>query len=177
MPGSLTLSIDPQLLPVFPALRLGGFIAQLDRMRHPMAAFDVMRLHHAVALRHIVPVGAYDMDAMPRPAITLRRARPCTDWFVPLAARPTDLPLGPDTIVLAAGSTVLAWGLRLCESRQTCLCPRTVRAAFVSESISLTQRDTAARALEELRQRLRDAGAIVGRAVFVDAATPTADVS
>jgi DNA/RNA-binding domain of Phe-tRNA-synthetase-like protein len=177
MSGSLKLSIDPQLLPAFPGLRLGGFVAQLDRMRYPMAAFDVMRLHHAVALRHIVPVGAYDMDAMPRPAITLRRARPHTDWFVPLAARPTDVPLGPDTIVLAAGSTVLAWGLRLRESRQTCLCPRTVRAAFVSETVALAQADAAARALEELRRRLREAGALVGRTVFVDAGTPAADVS
>jgi DNA/RNA-binding domain of Phe-tRNA-synthetase-like protein len=171
MPGGLTLSIDPRLLPAFPALRLGGFVARLDRVR-----IDVMALHRAVALRHIVPLGAYDMDAMASLAITLRHARPGTDWFVPLGACPTEVTLREDAIVLAAGSTVLAWGLRLRESRQTCLCPRTLRAAFVSGTIAVAQADAAARALEDLRRRLRDAGAVVGHAVFVDAATPSAEV-
>src|SRR4029434_3417775 len=97
--------------------------------------FDVLRMHHAVALRHAVPLGAFDMDAMPRFAMTLRRARARTDWCVPLGARPTELPLSPDAIVLAAGSTVLGWGLRLRESRPNCLCPRTPRAAVVSRAV------------------------------------------
>ena len=177
MRGAVRLSIDRQLLPLFPGLRLGGFVAHLDRMRGSMAPFDVMRLHHAVALRHVIPLGAFDMDAMPHPAITLRRARPRTDWFVPLGACPTDVPLGGDAIVLAAGSIVLGWGLRLRESRQTCLCTRTRRAAFVSETVSAAQADAAVRALEELRRRLRDAGAVVGQAAFVDAAQPITDLT
>jgi len=173
----MRLSIDPRLVPLFPDLRLGGFIAHLDRMRSPMAAFDVMRLHHAIALRHAVPLGAFDMDAMPRDAITLRHARPRTDWFVPLGACPDELPLAADAIVLAAGSMVLGWGLRLRESRQTCLCLRTRRAAFVSEAVTATQADAATRAIDQLRRRLREAGALVGPVAFVDARGPSTDLT
>jgi DNA/RNA-binding domain of Phe-tRNA-synthetase-like protein len=177
MSGGLRLSIDPQLLPVFPAVRLGGFVAHLDRLRGSTDVFAVMRMCHAAALRHIVPLGAFDLDAMPRPAITLRHARPRTDWFVPLGACPTDVPLCDDAIVLAAGSTVLGWGLRLRESRQTCLCPRTKRAAFVSETVASAQAAAGDRALDELRRRLREAGAIVGAAEFADALKPIADLT
>jgi DNA/RNA-binding domain of Phe-tRNA-synthetase-like protein len=109
--------------------------------------------------------------------MTLRRARPRTDWFVPLGACPNEFALGDDAIVLAAGSIVLGWGLRLRESRQTCLCARTRRAAFVSETVAAAQADAARRALEELRRRLREAGAVVGPAEFVDAGRPSIDLT
>jgi DNA/RNA-binding domain of Phe-tRNA-synthetase-like protein len=172
----LTLSIETQLLRQFPALRLGGFVAHLDRMRGSSPALDVMRFKRTVALRRFVPLGGYDVDEMPGGAIVMRRARPRTDWFVPLGARPTDLPLRDDVIVLAAGSTVLGWGLTLRESRQMCLCPRTRRAAFVSDTVADAQAETASDALEDLRRLLRDAGAYVGPAVYVDARRPIAEL-
>src|SRR4051794_39419420 len=58
----------------------------------------------ATAARHLVSIGAYDIDALPAPAAILRRLRPGDDWFVPLAARPTDAGagVGVDDVVLAS---------------------------------------------------------------------------
>jgi DNA/RNA-binding domain of Phe-tRNA-synthetase-like protein len=176
MPGALTLAIERRLLARFPGIRLGGFVAHLDTMPRSASVLDLALLRRAVAARHMVSLGAYDLDALAVTAITLREAVPETDWFVPLGARPTDLPLRDDVIVLAAGSTVLGWGFSLRESRQTCLCARTRRAAFVSETIVDGQAAAAQRALEEVRRRLRDAGARVGPAAFVDGGRPSIEL-
>src|SRR4030095_1898843 len=111
MPRRLTLSIDPRLLPRFPSMRLGGFMAlRIDRVASSLGNTQLRRLCRTIALRHFVPVGAYDVDALPDPALTIRLARPLADWFVPLGASPTDVPLGDDLVVLAAGATILTSG-------------------------------------------------------------------
>ena len=172
---TLTLSIDPQLFPRFPTLRLGAFVAQrLDRAATGLGRTQIGRLYRTIALRHLVPIGAYDVDALPDPAMTFRAARPQTDWFVPRGAQPTEFPLRPDLVVLAAGTTVLSWGFT--ESRHTCLCETTQCAAFVTEAISRAQRHSAFAALDDLRRLLAAAGAVTGPPSFVDARRPSAEL-
>jgi hypothetical protein len=172
---NLTLSIDPRLFPRFPALRLGAFVAlRLDRAAMCFGATQFARLYRTIGLRHRIPIGAYDIDALPDPVMTLRSARPLTDWFVPRGARPSDLPLRPDLVVLAAGSTVLSWGVN--ESRQTCLCETTRSAAFVSEAITRAQREATFAALDDLRRFLGAAGALIGPPALVDALRPSAEL-
>lgn len=172
---TLTLSIEPQLFPRFPSLRLGAFVAlRLDRAATRLGATQLARLYRTIALRHLIPIGAYDIDALPDPVMTCRAARPLTDWFVPRGARPTDLPLRPDLVVLAAGATVLSWGRN--ESRHTCLCETTRNAAFVTEAITDAQREAAFAALDDLRRFLAAAGALTGPPAFVDARRPSAEL-
>ena len=201
----LTLSIDPQLFARFPSLRVGGFVAlhlervsasvtlneieqllrsaaatrlfrDAERLRPLITPVRVAILSRAVALRHLVPLRGYDVDALPAPAITLRPARPRSDWFVPIGARPTDVPLNDDAVVHAAGTTVLSWAFTARESRQTCLCPATTRAAFVSDAMTGPQARAAAAALKDLRGMLASRGALVGQVVFVDARAPGAEL-
>jgi hypothetical protein len=172
---TLTLSIDPRLFLRFPALRLGAFVAQrLDRAATDLGRTQIARLYRTIARRHLVPIGGYDVDALPDPVMTFRAARPLTDWFVPRGGRPTDVPLRPDLVVLAAGTTVLSWGYT--ESRQTCLCETTRCAAFVSEALSRAQRYPAFAALDDLRRHLAAAGALIGPPSFVDARRPSAEL-
>jgi hypothetical protein len=175
MPSRLTLSIDPQLFPRFPTLRVGGFVAlHIDRACSAIGSIHLARLCRRIALRHFVPLGAYDIEALPAPVIRLRTAQPATDWFVPLGARPTDLPLRTGVVVLSAGTTILSWGFN--ESRQTCLSARTRHAAFVSEAITRAHTSSAIEALDDVRALLAEAGAVMGDLVFVDARNPSAEM-
>jgi len=204
MHRSITLSIDPELLLQFPELQLGGFIAtRVDRaspaiaeelselmrasagtlafehaarVRPLVAAAGLTTLCRAVALRHLVALTGYDLDALPSPGITIRAALPATDWFVPLGARPTDAPMRRSVIVHAAGPIVLSRAFNDRESRQTCLTSATRRAVFVTDAVSSEQAKAAAAGLEDLRVRLANLGADVGSTMFVDAWTPCAEL-
>ena len=171
MQRTLTLSIDPEVFKRFPSLRLGGFVA--EQLTSPMTIVALVR---ALAQRHLVPISGYDVDALPDGAITLRGTRPRSDWFMPLGARPTEVPLSEQLLVHAAGTTILNLAFDRRESRQTCLCAGTRRAAFVTDAITKGQAEAAATALEELRRVLVARGARVGDAVFVDASVPGADL-
>jgi DNA/RNA-binding domain of Phe-tRNA-synthetase-like protein len=132
----------------------------------------VVSLSCAVSARHVAPLGGYDIDALPAATIMVRAARPDSDWFVPLGARPTDLPLDPDVIVYAAGDTVLSWSFNHRDSRQTCVHRGTVRAAFFSEAVRPPHTAMAVAALYDLRHRLAAGGAQVGPLAFADIAAP-----
>jgi DNA/RNA-binding domain of Phe-tRNA-synthetase-like protein len=41
-------------------------------------------LSRAISARHLAPLSGYDVDALPGSAVTIRAARPQSDWFVPL---------------------------------------------------------------------------------------------
>src|SRR5919109_2873671 len=85
--GALTLSIDPALFERYPALRVGAFLAtHLDRAKVP-----AITVRSTIAARHRMPIIGCDVDSLPVSTVTIRMARPATDWFLPLGARPTDI--------------------------------------------------------------------------------------
>jgi hypothetical protein len=157
----LTVSIDPNLFARFPALRVGAFCAtHLDRAAGTISA------------RPLAPISGHDVDALPTTRVTIRTARPETDWFLPLGARPTDMPLAPDVLVYAAGQMVLCQSSAHCDSRQTCLRPETRRAVFFIDAVMPQEAPAREEALEDLRQQLAACGVDVSRPVFADTAAP-----
>lgn len=236
----LTVSIDPQLFPRFPALKVGGFlVTSLNRASAAITADDVeelwastveslarggvttsnvaampsvqrwreafaacglppsaytnpvealvrrvlsdgrirstvrvVALYTAIAVRHLAPLGGYDLDALPTTSIAVRPARPGSDWFVPLGARPTDVPLQHRVIVCAADRTVLSWSFHHRDSRQACLRRETSHAVFFSEAVTAAHAKAAASALTELRAFLAARGARAGRVTFADMNSP-----
>ena len=133
-------------------------------------------LSRAISARHLAPLSGYDVDALPGSTVTIRAARPESDWFVPLGARPTDIRSNPDVVVYAADHTVLSWGFNHRDSRQTSLRDDTRRAVFFSEAIAPVQAVAADRALQDFRHALRQRGAAVGPIVVADARTPSVAV-
>jgi len=133
-------------------------------------------LSRAISARFLAPLSGYDVDALPGPTVTIRAARPQSDWFVPLGARPTDIPSNPAVVVVAAGQTVLSWAFNHRDSRQTSLRAETRRAVFFSEAIAPAQAGAADDALQELCDALRRRGATVGPPVVADARTPSVPV-
>jgi DNA/RNA-binding domain of Phe-tRNA-synthetase-like protein len=133
-------------------------------------------LSRAISARYLAPLSGYDVDALPVSTVSIRAARPQSDWFVPLGARPTDIRSNPAVVVYAAGHTVLSWGFNHRDSRQTSLRVETRRAVFFSEAIAPVQAIAANRALQDLRHALRQRGAVVGPTVRADARTPSVTV-
>ena len=133
-------------------------------------------LSRAISARHLAPLSGYDVDALPGCTVSIRAARPQSDWFVPLGARPSDIPSNPAVVVIAAGQTVLSWGFNHRDSRQTSLRAETRRAVFFSEAIAPAQAIAADRALQDFRDALRQRGATVGPPVAADARTPSVAV-
>ena len=133
-------------------------------------------LSRAISARHLAPLSGYDVDALPGCTVSIRAARPQSDWFVPLGARPSDIPSNPAVVVIAAGQTVLSWGFNHRDSRQTSLRAETRRAVFFSEAIAPAQAIAADRALQDFRDALRQRGATVGPLVAADARTPSVAV-
>jgi DNA/RNA-binding domain of Phe-tRNA-synthetase-like protein len=132
----------------------------------------IVTLYCAIAARHLAPLGGYDVDTLPASTVTVRPARPGSDWFLPLGARPNDVPLKPGVVVYAAGEMVLCWSFNHRDSRQTCLSADTTRAVFFSEAVMPQQAQTAADALHDLRLLLAERGARVSVPAFADTNTP-----
>jgi len=130
----------------------------------------------AISARWLAPLRGYDIDALPTTAVMLRAARPESDWFLPLGARPAEIPLEPGVVVYAAGSSVLCWSFNHRDSRHTCLADDTTRAVFFAEAVSAPQAETAAAALDELRCLLIERGAVAGSSLIADAHTPSITV-
>ena len=147
-------------------------------LRDDRAASTVpaITLSRALSARHLAPLSGYDVDALPGSTISIRAARPESDWFVPLGARPTDIRSNPDVVVYAAGHTILSWGFNHRDSRQTSLRGDTRRAVFFSEAIAPVQARAADCALRDLRHALGRRGAAVGSIVVADARTPSVAV-
>jgi DNA/RNA-binding domain of Phe-tRNA-synthetase-like protein len=133
----------------------------------------VASLCAAVSAHHLAPLRGFDVDTLPSSSLTLRTARPQTDFFLPLDARPTDIPLDPHVVVYAAGRIVLCWSFNHRDSRQTCLADDTMRAVFFSEAIDDEQAATASAALNHLRRILIQHSVHVGPLVVADAYTPS----
>src|SRR5688572_10337796 len=176
----VTFCIDAPLFDRFPHLRVGGFVAtHLDRAASVLCTEPavlsgfkkgalvmcgpVAALCSLIAARHLASIIGHDVDALPKSALCLRRARPGSDWFLPIGARPSDVCLHRDAIVFAAGEMVLSWSLIRLDSRQTCLEANTRRAVFFSEAET---------ALCELRHALADRGAGVSALTFADIHQP-----
>src|SRR5918993_2898211 len=146
----VTFCIDAPLFDRFPALRVGAFVAaDLDRAasvlrtepdvrsalrKAVVTCGPVAALCSLIAARHLAPIVGHDVDALPKSVLCLRRARPGSDWFLPLGARPSDVRLHRDAVVYAAGEMVLSWSSNRRDSRQTCLDAHTRRAVFFSEA-------------------------------------------
>jgi DNA/RNA-binding domain of Phe-tRNA-synthetase-like protein len=148
-------------------------VLQDDRTPSRVPAVTLAR---AISARSLAPLSGYDVDALPGSAVSIRAARPRSDWFVPLGARPNDIRSNPAVVVYAAGHSVLSWGFNHRDSRQTSLRVETRRAVFFSEAIAPVQAVAADRALQDLRHALRQRGAAVGPTVVADARTPSVAV-
>ena len=133
----------------------------------------VASLCSAVSAHHLAPLRGYDVDMLPGTSLTLRTARPETDFFLPLGAVPTDIPLDPQVVVYAAGRVVLCWSFNHRDSRQTCLADDTTRAVFVSEAIDGEQAATASAALNHLRRILIQHPVHIGPLAVADARMPS----
>lgn len=133
----------------------------------------VASLCAAVSARHLAPLRGFDVDMLPASSLTLRTARPETDFFLPLGARPSEIPLDPHVVVYAAGRVVLCWSFNHRDSRQTCLADDTMRAIFFSEAIDSDQATTASGALDHLRRILIHHAVHVGPVAVADAEMPT----
>jgi DNA/RNA-binding domain of Phe-tRNA-synthetase-like protein len=129
-------------------------------------------LSWAISARHLAPLAGYDVDALPDSTVTVRSARPQSDWFVPLGARPTDIPSNPGVVVYAAGPMVLRWAFNHRDSRQTSLHAETRRAVFFSEAVAPQQAEAGEEALHDLHDALLRLGAHVSAPVFADGHTP-----
>ena len=159
-----------------PATYFGSVESHVRRVLQddcPATTVPAITLSRAISARHLAPLSGYDVDALPGSTVTIRAARPQSDWFVPLGARPNDIPSNPAVVVYAAGQTVLSWGFNHRDSRQTSLRAETRRAVFFSEAIAPAQAVAADRALQDFRDALRQRGATVGLPVAADARTPS----
>lgn len=132
----------------------------------------LLELCRAITARHMAPLSGHDLDSLPSRVLAVRAARPASDWFLPLGALPSELPLDPSTIVYAAGTTVLAWSFNHRDSRQTCVHTASERAVFFSEAITAGQAAAAADALDELRRIVTARGAHAGTPVFAHRGAP-----
>ena len=131
-------------------------------------------LYCEVATRHLAPVGGYDTERLPAPAIDLRLARP-DDAFMPRGGG--ELPLTDRVAVYAAGSTVICWGYNCRDSRETGLTEDTETGLFIGEAVTARQHGALRIALADLAGRLAAAGASVGPVVFADRESPKVDVA
>jgi lysyl-tRNA synthetase class 2 len=129
----------------------------------------LVNLYSAVSVKHLAPMGAYDVTSLPRPEVVLRLPRE-GDVFHPLGARPEDMPLKPTIPVYASGSEVTCWAFNHRDSAVTCLHPDTDFGVFMAEAVSEIQYPSLEAALEDLARDLAEAGAAVGGRVFADAA-------
>lgn len=136
----------------------------------------LVNLYSAVSVKHLTPMGAYDVTRLPRPEVALRLPRE-GDIFQPLGARPEDMPLKPTVPVYASGSEVTCWAFNHRDSAVTCLRPDTDVGVFMAEAVSEIQYPSLKAALEDLARDLAEAGATVGSLVFADASALTVAAS
>lgn len=135
----------------------------------------LVNLYSAVSVKHLTPMGAYDVERLPAPSVVLRFPRE-GDVFHPLGGRPEDMPLRPDVVVYASGSEITCWAFNHRDSVNTCLLPETDLGLFMAEAVAPIQYDALDAAFSELARDLREAGADVGETVYVQSSAPAASV-
>jgi DNA/RNA-binding domain of Phe-tRNA-synthetase-like protein len=128
----------------------------------------LVNLYSAVSVKHLTPMGAFDVERLPRPEIVLRLPRE-GDVFHPLGAKPEDMPLKPTVPVYASGSELVCWAFNHRDSAVTGLHEDSDLALFMAEAVAEVQYPSLEATFEELARHLRDAGAIVGETVYADA--------
>jgi DNA/RNA-binding domain of Phe-tRNA-synthetase-like protein len=135
----------------------------------------LVNLYSAVSVKHLTPMGAYDVERLPDPAVVLRFPRE-GDVFHPLGGRPEDMPLRPNVVVYASGSEVTCWAFNHRDSMKTCLHAETDLGLFMGEAVAHIQYDALDAAFSELARDLREAGADVGEILYVNVSEPSASV-
>ena len=133
-------------------------------------------LYCDIATRHLAPLGAYDLAALPSPDVVLRLARPGEDVFHPLGARDDEMPITAQVAVYASGRDVICWAYNCRDSRDTCLTPDTEVGLFLGEAVTERQHGPLRSAFDDLAARLVGAGATVGPVVFATGAGRPVDV-
>lgn len=123
--------------------------------------FSLVDLYCAVSVRHLAPLGAYDLSCLPAAEVTLRRGK-AGDVFRPLAGRAEDMPITGRTVLYASLNEVLCWGWNHRDSRTTCLRSTTTEAVFMGEGVCGEHAGRLREALGDLRERVREAGGTVG---------------
>ena len=139
----------------------------------PTTGLETIDLYNFASLRFVIPVGAVDLDKISEP-ITLRFAR-TSDTYEPLAGRSAEFPLHDRVLVYATGDTVLTYGLNCRESSSALLDAASRNAIYVAEAANRSQAADAQAALEWLADRLRKAGALVGKPGVVAGGWPTTE--
>ncbi|MES1240319.1 MAG: phenylalanine--tRNA ligase beta subunit-related protein [Acidobacteriota bacterium] len=132
----------------------------------------LVNLYSAVSVKHLTPMGAYDVARLPEPEVVLRLPRE-GDVFHPRGAKPEDMPLKPTVPIYASGSEVTCWAFNHRDSSVTSLLPETEVGLFMAEAVAEVQYASLEAAFEELARDLRETGAEVGGLVFADASRPS----
>jgi DNA/RNA-binding domain of Phe-tRNA-synthetase-like protein len=131
-----------------------------------------VNLYNALSLKHLAPMGAYDLAKLPAAPMKLRLAVPGVDRFDPLGGKADDFPLSPDLVVYASSETVLCWGFNCRDSRETALDAASDRIAFFSESLDAAGAARSQAALAALRSVLVAAGTSCGPLLAANATDP-----
>lgn len=113
----------------------------------------LVNLYNAASLRHLTPLGAYDVSLLPAGPIELRYSRP-TDTFAPLGGEAKDFPLSTRTVVYASENRVLCWGFNCRDARDAALREATEELVVFAESFDDRQAKRAEDALIDLQQQL-----------------------
>ena len=132
--------------------------ARLLRGKGISTPLPVVNAYCAISIRHLAPMGGYDLRRLPEPAITLRLARPGEDVFQPLGGRAEDMPLTENVAVYASGSEVICWAFNHRDSARTCLEAETDEAVFFSEAVAPEQHAGLEAGLRELADFIRADG-------------------
>lgn len=135
----------------------------------------LVNLYSAVSVKHLTPMGAYDVERLPDPSVVLRFPRE-GDVFHPLGGRPEDMPLRPNVVIYASGSEVACWAFNHRDSAKTCLHADTDLGFFMAEAVAPVQYESLDAAFSELARDLREAGADVGELAYASASEPSASV-
>jgi len=138
-----------------------------------LSIFPAVDLYNSFSLKHMVPMGASDLDLLPQREVVLRACNAAHDSYTPLGGKAEDFPLIENLPVYASGNTVLCWALNCRDSAIAALRPETRRALFVTEGVNAGMRDAGTRALAELQVSLEKHGAIC-RSGLVDSETAKA---
>ena len=146
--------------------------ARLLRGKGISTPLPVVNAYCAVSVRHLAPMGGYDLHRLPEPAITLRLARPGEDVFQPLGGRPEDMPLTENVAVYASGAEVICWAFNHRDSERTCLEAETDEAVFFSEAVAPEQHAALEAGLRDLAGLLARKGTRVGAIQVVESVEP-----
>ena len=160
-------------------VRPSQFRASIESlMRRALGGADLalpvpaVNLYNAISLRHLAPLGAYDLAKLPAGPMRLRLARPESDQFLPLGGSAEDFPLNPELVVYGSGDMVLCWGLNCRDHRATALDAGSDDIVFFSEAVDSDGAERSRTALADLRAILAAAGVACGPQLQADAARP-----